>query len=55
MYEADATKYDWAAVSSLIVFINGINAPFIHVTKPKMKNKAAMIINGTKEDDFDIF
>ena len=42
-------------LSSLMVFINGINAPLIHVTKPNIKNKAAMIINGTKEDDFDIF
>jgi len=37
-----------------MVFIKGINAPLIHVTKPKIKNKAAMIIKGTKDDDLDI-
>jgi hypothetical protein len=28
-------------------FMNGINDPFIHVTKPKMKNKPAIIDIGT--------
>jgi len=29
-----------------MVFIKGINAPFIQVTNPKMKNKPAIIIIG---------
>jgi hypothetical protein len=43
-----------------MVFINGMRAPFIQVTKPKIKKSAAMIINGTNvdvvddEDDVDI-
>jgi hypothetical protein len=34
--------------------MNGIRAPLIQVTKPKMKNRAAMINKGTKVDGFDI-
>jgi len=46
IYDAEATKKDCAEVNSLIVFINGINAPFIQVTKPNMKNNPAIIIIG---------
>jgi len=30
-----------------MVFIKGINAPFIQVTKPKIKNNPAIMIIGT--------
>jgi len=30
-----------------MVFINGIKAPFIQVTKPKIKNSPAIIMIGT--------
>jgi hypothetical protein len=36
-----------------MVFINGMRAPLIQVTKPKIKKSAAMIINGTNVDDVD--
>ena len=52
MYDAEATKYDCASVSSLIVFINGINAPFTQVIKPKIKNNPAIIHIAILFDDF---
>jgi hypothetical protein len=37
-----------------MVFINGMSAPFIQVTKPKIKKSAAIIINGTNVDVVDV-
>jgi len=47
IYDAEATKYACVSVNSQMDFMKGINEPFIHVTKPKMKNNPAIIDIGT--------